>query len=160
MSLVKEILQVVSNYPGGYRLIYDLIYEKGAKQIKRNEASLRSTLSRMKKNGLLGQENNTWHLTPLGKEMLNHSTRAIISFAPKKPAKKITKTTIIIFDIPETKRKYRDWLRHELISFGFELVQKSVWFGPAVPKEFISYLDEIKLLPYIRFFQAKESDLI
>ena len=85
---------------------------------------------------------------------------AIIYFAPKKSKTKQIKTTMVIFDIPEKKRKYRDWLRHELVGFGFELVQKSVWFGPTLPKEFIIYLQKEKILQYIKFFKATEDDLI
>jgi DNA-binding transcriptional regulator PaaX len=81
-------------------------------------------------------------------------------FPTKKLSKisKVEKNLIVAFDIPEKKRKYRDWLRSELIGFGFEQVQKSVWFGPALPKEFILYLDEIKLLDYVRFFKASPKD--
>ncbi len=67
---------------------------------------------------------------------------------------------IIIFDIPEKKKRYREWLRNELVGFGFNLVQKSVWIGPGLPKEFIEYLNETGLLKHIRFFQATEKDLI
>jgi DNA-binding transcriptional regulator PaaX len=160
MSLVQEILKIVSDYPGGYGLIYKILYENGAQRSKLNDASVRNTLSRMKKKGLLSNKNSRWQLTPLGKEMLLQKKNAIISFAPEKLKEKRVKNTIVVFDIPETKRKYRDWLRHELICFGFELVQKSVWFGPSLPEEFIEYLHDIKLLPYIKFFHATESDLI
>lgn len=67
---------------------------------------------------------------------------------------------IVVFDIPEKKRRYRDWLRSELVSFDFDLIQKSVWFGPSLPPEFIEYLDKEGLLKYVRFFRAEEKDLI
>jgi len=67
---------------------------------------------------------------------------------------------IIIFDIPEKKKRYREWLRTELVGFGFTLIQKSVWLGPALPKEFVEYLNEVKLLKHVRFFRATENDLI
>jgi CRISPR-associated endonuclease Cas2 len=159
MSLVKSILKTVSNYPGGYRTIYSILYENGFHN-KGSKTSIKGTLSRLKKNGLLSNKNKTWRITSLGKEMLLQKNSAIIYFIPKKPKTKQIKTTMVIFDIPEKKRKYRDWLRYELIEFGFELIQKSVWFGPTLSKEFIIYLQKEKLLQYIKFFKATENDLI
>jgi len=159
MSLVKSILKTISDYPGGYRTIYSLLYENGFNN-KGKETSIKGTLSRLKKKGLLSNKNRTWEITKLGQEMLMQRNSAIIYFAPKKSKTKQIKTTMVIFDIPEKKRKYRDWLRHELVGFGFELVQKSVWFGPTLPKEFIIYLQKEKILQYIKFFKATEDDLI
>jgi DNA-binding transcriptional regulator PaaX len=70
------------------------------------------------------------------------------------------KRLIVIFDIPEKKKKYREWLRLELVGFGFTLIQKSVWLGPSLPKEFVEYLEEVSILKYIRFFNASEADII
>ena len=119
------------------------------------------TLSRLKKKGLVENTQGKWSISKEGKEFLVLRKRGIKLFPPsKKVSPKAQKQLIVTFDIPEKKRKYRDWLRLELVGFGFEPVQKSVWFGPALPKEFIEYLDEIKLLEYIRFFKVSASDLI
>lgn len=156
------MLKIVSNYPGGYRMIYGLIYERNKLLgLSYEEQSVRNILTRLKKQGLLLNKNRKWKITNEGKILLREKKSAIMHFSPRKNYNKnIPKTTIIIFDIPEKKRLYRDWLRNELVGFGFELVQKSVWLGPALPKEFISYLGKEKLLQYIRFFKAAESDLI
>lgn len=161
MSLVQEILYTFSNYPGGYRLLYDIIYENKGKD-RPNKTTIQSTLSRLKKRGLLSNEKGTWSITPEGKELLQHKKSQIKRYFPANTRTRSTppKTMIIVFDIPEKERNYRDWLRGELISFGFEMIQRSVWFGPALPKEFIMYLDGHKLLKYIRFFKAQEKDLI
>jgi CRISPR/Cas system-associated endoribonuclease Cas2 len=43
----------------------------------------------------------------------------------------------VLFDIPEKRRKIRNWLRDQLKEWDFELVQKSVWIGKGpLPKEF------------------------
>jgi DNA-binding transcriptional regulator PaaX len=160
MNIVKDVLSTVSNYPGGYRLIYDLIYKKKNTKIK--EQSVRNILSRMKKKGLLSNKNGTWKITQEGKDLLKEKQLSIfMKFSSRKNSnKKLPKTTIIVFDIPEKKRLYRDWLRSELVNFGFELVQKSVWFGPTLPREFIKYLGERNILEYVRFFKVTEKDLI
>lgn len=165
MSIVQELLYIVSNYPGGYRILYDILYDSQSpaqkKDIHRFENTLRTTLSRLKKKGLVKNTQGKWSISKKGKEFLVLRKRGIKLFPPSKRVfPKAQKQLIVTFDIPEKRRKYRDWLRLELISFGFEPVQKSVWFGPALPKEFIEYLGEVRLLGYIRFFKVSENDLI
>lgn len=159
MSLVNEILKTVSDYPGGYRMIYEIIEDLTGNNKDHKETSLRTTLSRMKKNGLLSKEKDVWKITPLGKAILHQKHKTLISFKEKVTITR-KKKIIIMFDIPENRRKYRDWLRCELNNLGFELIQKSVWFGPELPKQFIQYLEEIHILKYVRFFKVQENDII
>lgn len=158
INLVKETLRVISNYPGGYSMIYEMIYNE--KPWDKSSNSLRTTLSRLKKKGLISHRGTNWQITAQGKEMLLKSNKYIPYFPKQKLKTKQIKNTIVSFDIPEKNRKYRDWLRYELISFGFEFVQQSLWFGPALPKEFIEHLHKEKLLQYIKIFKAKEEDLL
>lgn len=165
MSILQELLYAVSNYPGGYRLLYDILYDSQPPTSRidqqRFDNTLRVTLSRLKKKGLVENIQGKWSISKEGKEFLAMKGRGIKQFLPaQKISPKVQKQLIVAFDIPEKKRKYRDWLRFELIAFGFEAVQKSVWFGPALPKEFIEYLDKVGLLGYIRFFKVSEKDLI
>jgi len=167
MSLVQEILYAVSNYPGGYRIIYDILYDGQPPNRRKNrnlDNTLRVTLSKLKKNGLLENKNGKWSITSEGEEFLDSKQAHIRRFFSKKTdygsRKDIPKQLIVIFDIPEKQRRYRDWLRIELVSLGFELIQKSVWFGPSLPKEFIEYLEETKILKYLKFFRATKEDLI
>lgn len=158
MDIVKEILLAVSDYPGGYRVIYDLLYED--KELKPKDQSVRNALSRMKKKGLISNKLGVWSITQEGKELLKNKKSSVLKFSPKYNNKKLPKSMIVVFDIPENKRLYRDWIRNELVGFGFELIQKSVWFGPFLPKEFVEYLEKEKLLKFIRFFKVNEKDLI
>lgn len=163
MSFIREVFHTVSNYPGGYRVLYDLIYGHPVsnKHKKKQDNTLRVTLSRLKKKGLIDNQNGKWILSEEGKLFLNEPGYLARNFiSNKKPGKTFKKELIVTFDIPERKRKYRDWLRSELVGFGFELVHKSVWFGPALPEEFIEYLDEEGIIRYIRFFRVAEEDLI
>ena len=158
INLVKETLRVISNYPGGYSMIYEMIYNE--KPWEKSTNSLRTTLSRLKKKGFVAQKGSDWHITTEGKAMILKGNKYIPYFPKNKLKTKQIKNTLVSFDIPEKKRKYRDWLRYELISFGFEFVQQSLWFGPSLPKEFIEYLHKEKLLQYIKFFKAKEEDVL
>jgi len=164
MSLTKEILRITARYkPLGYVQLYEYLYEETIYGKKLNKRSISTILSRMKKNGLLKNRDGEWSPTSKGKAFLEGINTGIKKFF--KPENIIDnrerpRKIIIIFDIPEKKKRYREWLRNELVGFGFNLVQKSVWIGPDLPKEFIEYLNEVGLLKHIRFFQATEKDLI
>ena len=68
---------------------------------------------------------------------------------------------IIMYDIPESFRRERDWLRGVLRILDFKQKQKSVWIGPApLPKEFVAKLAEFKIIKYTSFFQVKEEDIV
>ena len=61
-------------------------------------------------------------------------------------SKNAPKNLLLIYDVPEAMKKERDWFRRQLKSFGFVMIQKSVWVGPSpLPKEFLDYLKEIKI---------------
>jgi DNA-binding transcriptional regulator PaaX len=156
----QDILRIIARYyPMGNRQLYDYLYGKNGRL---KMGTLSSTLSRMKKKGLLRMRGRKWSIAPEGRELLASKNSDIKKFFPNVKAGNEDKERclIIIFDIPEKKKRYREWLRSELVGFGFDLIQKSVWFGPALPKEFVKYLDEIRLLKHIRFFRATEKDLI
>jgi DNA-binding transcriptional regulator PaaX len=164
MSLVKEILRITAgHYPLGYSELYKKLYSVAKRDgNKLNKDSLSSTLSRMKAKGLLKRNEDAWTITPEGKELLVDPKSSIKRFFPSKRNRsgKVPSSLIVIFDIPEKKRRYRDWLRSELVGFGFEQIQKSVWFGPPLPEEFIRYIEMEGLIKCIRFFKATEGDVI
>ncbi|MEX2052156.1 MAG: CRISPR-associated endonuclease Cas2 [Candidatus Paceibacterota bacterium] len=56
------------------------------------------------------------------------------------------KNLLLIYDIPEGKKKERDWFRRQLKNFDFVMIQRSVWVGPSpLPPSFINYLKRIHL---------------
>lgn len=64
------------------------------------------------------------------------------------------KDLLLIYDIPEDKKKERDWFRRHLKNFHFIMVQRSVWVGPSpLPKDFSNYLKEIKLGDNLKTFK-------
>ncbi len=68
------------------------------------------------------------------------------------------KNLLIIYDVPHTMKKERDWFRRQLVNFGFIMIQKSVWVGPSpLPKEFLSYLKRIGLEKVFKTFKLEKS---
>ena len=127
-------------------------------------STLRATLYRLKKQGLIERKGAIWHLTMIGKNAVKvlKMEKAERVFPPHSEPRKTTqlKSVIIVFDIPEAWRWKRDWLRDELVNLEFESIQKSVWFGPKPPKEFIQHLNTLNLLPCIKFFKAKNAEIV
>ena len=164
MSLVKEILRINARYyPLGHKQLYEYLFNETIYGKKINKNSLYTTLNRMRRAGLLKDNSGKLSITKIGKIFLEKSRFRNQKFYKQEDIlnnRAKPRRLIVIFDIPEKKKLYREWLRTELVRFGFNLIQKSVWFGPVLPKKFIEYLDEIRLLKHIKFFRATEKDLI
>ena len=170
MSFVDDLLVILSDYHGGYRLMRRRIrgYAGPARGASRHGATVVSdgyldvALARLKRRGFVARETRgIWRITQAGKEHLERKLRYRRTIDQQKIGIKPVKNLIIAFDIPERHRKKRDWLRIELRNLGFELLQKSVWFGPPpLPMDFIKSLANLQLLPYMKFFEAKESHIV
>lgn len=172
MNLTDEILFFLSQHPGNYRLLRERMLgnlyleeqlEKSAQERRdraKQEKTLRVTLSKLKSKGLVKDNNHLWQLTTEGLrkmasyQMIKKQNQPVIK-------NKNQRQMIIAFDIPEEEKKSRYWLRSELVSLGFKMLQKSVWLGPApLPKELLSHLKDIGVLSYLKFFEVKESDIV
>ncbi|HOK35568.1 MAG TPA: hypothetical protein PLY02_02715 [Candidatus Pacearchaeota archaeon] len=100
-------------------------------------------------------------LTPKGK---NKALKARLKFIEEKNFKlkkrKDGKWLMITFDIPENKRKWRDFLRERLQGFGFVLFQKSIWVSPYdVKGEIEKFVQENQLDEYVRLFLIEEIEI-
>jgi len=68
------------------------------------------------------------------------------------------KNLLLIYDIPEGKKKERDWFRRQLKNFDFVMIQKSVWVGPSpLPTKFLAYLKKIGLQKEFKTFKLAKS---
>ncbi|MEK7607292.1 MAG: hypothetical protein AAB444_03810 [Patescibacteria group bacterium] len=62
---------------------------------------------------------------------------------------------MVLFDVPETKRQFRDYLRTLLKQLGFLQWQRSVWVSPyAYGKEFREHLKLLELLTFVEIFEV------
>lgn len=169
MSFADDLFTILTDYPGGYRVMRRRIYglpsyrKSHADEREIKESTLRVTLSRLRKLGLVENKAGIWAITEKGRRYFrNRKQRQIKTHGRYSTAvTKRRKNMIIAFDVPEPDKKKRDWLRVELRCLGFVPIQKSVWFGPApLPKQFLRSLSELGVLPYLKFFRATESDLV
>ncbi len=72
--------------------------------------------------------------------------------------KDIPKNLLLIYDIPEGKKKERDWFRRQLKNFDFVMIQRSVWVGPSpLPVDFLAYLKKIGLQKEFKTFKLAKS---
>ena len=69
------------------------------------------------------------------------------------------KWRIVFFDVPEKKRRYRDFLRTIIKTAGFKEFQKSIWIYPyPVPKFIKELLFEENIKQYARFITTYDME--
>ena len=75
----------------------------------------------------------------------------------QKRRRKDGKWIMVIFDIPETKRRNRDIFRDFLVVMGYQKLQESVWICPYdVFRETETLIEEYNLEKYTRMFLIDE----
>jgi len=94
----------------------------------RKSEIVKSAASRLSREGLVKFENGFYSTTSLGEKLL--SNWQMSNYRIKKPRKWDKKWRVIIFDIPEKKKKERDQVREILSAAGFQRLQNSVWVYP------------------------------
>ena len=86
----------------------------------------------------------------LARPYLRSFVSDFIKYAPK--------NLLVIYDIPETRKKDRDWFRRQLKNFDFVMIQRSVWVGPSpLPVDFLNYLKTIGLKDKFKTFKLAKA---
>lgn len=68
------------------------------------------------------------------------------------------KNLIVMYDIPEQKKKERDWFRRQLKNFDYTMIQRSVWVGPSpLPQDFLDYVTMIGLRKQFKTFKLAKA---
>ncbi len=155
MSLVGEILEKLWNTEINHKGMSVNIF--GVPHFKKySPRSVRTTIDRLKRKGIIEKELTGIVLSKYGKIYVKIKIDSLKQF--DKPEKiSNNRNLLIIFDVPTAKKSHREWLRWHLKKFNYIMVQKSVWVGPfPLPKEFIKYLKEIKLDKCIKTFKLNK----
>ncbi|MEK7653730.1 MAG: CRISPR-associated endonuclease Cas2 [Patescibacteria group bacterium] len=73
-------------------------------------------------------------------------------------ATKSSNIVLFAFDIPEKRRKIRDWLRVVLKRIGFNMIQQSVWIGKVnIPEDFLNDLRQLQILENVEILAVTKS---
>src|SRR3989344_4750403 len=68
------------------------------------------------------------------------------------------KDLVVMYDIPEEKKKERDWFRRQLKNFYYIMIQRSVWVGPSpLPKDFREYVKSLGLKDKLKTFKLAKT---
>ena len=110
------------------KLIMDGIFGSELTPSPRANEIVRTAANRLYKKGLLGLQNGHYFINNNGEKILDCWRR--IDFKLERPKKWDRKWRIIIFDIPERKKRIRDEIRKILTVAGFQRLQDSVWVYP------------------------------
>ena len=135
---------------------HEILRELEHKRYK--EGSLRVSMSRLHKHGLVANSPGGWALTKIGKRYHNdfHAFSYITS-----PFKKSSEPKLIIsFDVPQTHKRARNWLRNQLKIFGYKMIHQSLWLGPGpLPKTFHKRLQILGVRKSIKIFSIRKKVL-
>lgn len=156
MTLIYNILDTINKTSLSYKGMRVNIL--GIPKFKdKPYGSMLSTMSYLKKKELIEQSDKGWHLTPAGKRYMKRKEDSLQQFEHNF-AKDAQKNLIVMFDVPETKKAEREWLRWHLKKFNYKMIQKSVWVGPSpLPKEFMDYISKIGIRSAIKTFKLAKA---
>jgi|SRR3989344_1693831 len=152
MSLIYEVLKELSSKSFHYKGAR--VNFLGLPKFKNySPNTLSGSLVYMRKKGLLEYDNAEISITHKGREYIKRKFDSLKQFNYKFK-KDAPKNLIVMFDIPETKKAEREWLRWHLKKFSYSMIQKSVWVGPSpLPKEFLDYVERIGIKAGFKTFK-------
>ena len=109
---------------------------------KNPKYQLKNSLSKLINTGLVEfvEKNNKKYLQLTNKGKLKLAQLGEYNYKIKKPKKWDKKWRVIIFDIPQARKRQRELLRFTLKQIGFVRLQHSVWVYPYDCEELITML--------------------
>ncbi len=118
-----------------------------------NSSSFNQHLYRLRKKGIIQTREGFIYVSRDNLlKFLNNKNSIIKNVFPKK-----TEKVLISFDIPETKKKTRDWLRNQIRYWDFKMIHKSLWLGHGpLPEEFKNRLKHLGVDKKVRIFRIRK----
>jgi DNA-binding PadR family transcriptional regulator len=149
-----------SSYPG-FKMIKDMFGIQGYLhgQIKEmNDSSIRSSLYRLNKQGLLAKDANKkiYYLTDEGEKIALEIKNRYSATSERSWDGKLR---LFFFDIPESKKGWREAIRRELAVAQFYQLQKSVYIGKyPLPEDFYCELEDNNISRFVFLLTVGEID--
>lgn len=135
------------------KIYRDILRERTMKRYK--EQSVRNSLSRLRAKGYVVYSPTGWSLSSKGKKKFK--AERLLEYLPSPFHKNEVRDTIVSFDIPETDRKVRNWLRNQIKIFGYNMLQQSLWIGPGpLPEKFLERLKKLGIRNYVKILRIKK----
>lgn len=154
-TLVKQILLEVFDTAKDINQIISRPSLWGKDYPSQKKQNLYSTIYRMKEEGYIKVVEDRGKKRYIS--TLKGKTK-ILAYL-KKDKKWDGKWRIVIFDVPETKKKMRNFFRQKLSDLGYRILQKSVWICPYNTADYVEELIEYcKAKPYIHYLLVEEID--
>jgi len=128
-----------------------ILWEQVQKRRRISNATYRQSIYRLRERGLIETKKDTLFLSEKGKKVFLDPYKKIKT-SPLRNNK-----ILIIFDIPEPKKKVREWIRNQIKDWDFEMVQKSVWigYGP-LPEEFSKRLKLLGVSDNVKVYNLQK----
>ena len=136
------------------RIQKQILYELVQKRRGLNRQAFNTNLHRLKKRGVLEFDFN--------KDIIfnKNSLRSYTLFSKIKAKPTGDIKVMVLFDIPEKKRKTRDWLRSQLKLWDFKMIQQSVWLGKGpLPKQFTERLQLLGVNKCVKILKVQSLKL-
>lgn len=153
-SLIVTVFGAYARETGGWLAVSAVV--RMLAELDVDEAAVRSSVSRLKRRGLLEQERRG---SAVG-YALSEQARVVLAAGDRRI---FTRTrapledgwVLVAFSVPETKRSSRHLLRAELGRLGFGTVAPGVWIGPAhLADDTREAIGRLELSAYTEVFAA------
>ncbi len=150
-SLAKIVLLTLEKTVDGYVKFDDFIHNPLLERpVKKSELAL--VFKRLRENGfveLISDEELAARITDEGK------TKALWAKMKLEDEKWDGKWRIIMWDIPEKRRKARDLLRHQLKQLGFIRFQNSIWVSKKNCADLLNeYIKKVGIDEWVSIFES------
>lgn len=106
------------------RIYRKILWERlSARRKHLSKSTFNQNIYRLQKRGVIKSKGDYIHIYQTDLRKLK-ATSVMKGIFPQK-----TEKILVSFDIPETKKKIRDWLRNQIKYWDFEMIHKSLWLG-------------------------------
>jgi phenylacetic acid degradation operon negative regulatory protein len=154
-SLIVTFYGAYGRFAPGPVPVAELIRLLGAVGV--DAPSVRSSVSRLKRRGLLVPERTTtgaagYTLSPDARQLLEDGDRRVYATTPPEDEGWV----LAVFSVPESERQKRHLLRSRLAGLGFGTAAPGVWIAPArLYGETRHALERLGLDAYVDFFRGE-----